>query len=213
MDDQGKTVWERALNNVVPIGNRMGSSTPSGTRPIASDPESAEECRALRAWAENLPTEIPIPATPEQATKHLAFLASTLPSKNIDDAAGKMRFAVYLSMLQGFSDAALAHMSRRVCETLDWFPTPHQCLELAGEFRRPPSARILALAACNRYDQKTFEEWILSLSDGDDPNLNVPPFWIDSALARTLLRRLDDGTIVTRARYRAITQRDTANAA
>jgi len=211
MGVQDQTIWQRAIGNVVPIG-KTASSLPSGKRPIASDPTTAEECRALRAWAENLPTSVPVPATEEQATRHLAFLASTLPSKNVDEAAGRMRFAVYLSMLRGYSDAALAHMSRRVCETLDWFPTPHQCLELAGEYRHAPSERVLALAACNRFDQQTFENWILSLSDGDEPNLDVPPFWIESALTRTLLRKLDDGTVVTRAKYRAINRIDTADA-
>ena len=154
-----------------------------------------------------------MPATEEQATRHLAFLASTLPSKNVDEAAGRMRFAVYLSMLKGYSDAALAHMSRRVCETLDWFPTPHQCLELASEYRHAPSERVLALAACNRFDQKSFEDWIYSLSDDAEPNLDVPPFWIECALTRALLRKLPDGRIVTPARFRAINRADEANAA
>lgn len=150
-----------------------------------------------------MPADIPVAATNDQITRHLAFLASTLPSKNIDDDAGKMRFAVYVSMLRGFSDDALAHMARRVCETLDWFPTPRQCLELAKEFRPAPTEKWTALIDCNRFDQSAFEAWIDAIGPAE-PDLDVPAHWIEIALTRTLLRRLDDGQIVTRERFRAL---------
>jgi hypothetical protein len=204
MDVPSETAWQELGNRVLTLADRKTvSPTLSATRPVPGLPTSQDESRALREWANSLPVEAPDRATPEQITKHLAFLASTLPSKNIDDLAGKMRFAVYVSMLSGFSDKALAHMSRRACETLDWFPTPHQCLEMAKEHNPGQSARQTAITACNHFDQNAFEIWIDGIGPGQ-PDLNVPEHWIEIALTRAVLRKLDDGTVVTRERFRAL---------
>jgi len=199
-----ESAWQ-SLGNVALVDRRTASSTPSAKRPITSDPTTPKESRILREWAESIPVGIPTPASKEQITKHLEFLASTLPSKSVDDAAGKKRFAVYVSMLLGFSNEALTYMSRQVCATLNWFPTPHQCLHLAKEYRAPASEKKAVLLACDRFDQRAFEEWVAALPGVEEPDLNVPAFWINSALTRALLRKLDDGRIVTRDRYRQLT--------
>lgn len=204
MEEFQESAWQ-ALGNLMVVDRRTVSSTQStrpALRPVQGDPTTAEESRALREWADGLPADIPIRATRDQIFRHLEFLASALPSKAVGDEAGRKRFAVYVSMLQGFSDEALSHMARRACETLDWFPTPHQCIDLAKEFRPPTSASTFAIAACNRFDQSSFEGWIATIGL-DEPNLAVPAHWIEIALTRNLLRRMDDGSVVSRARHNA----------
>lgn len=160
-------------------------------------PATREECRALRAWANAQPVNRPNAATGEQIERYIEFLAATLPSKAIDAEVGKRRFAVYVSLLDGLSNEALSHMSRRACETLDWFPTPRQCLDLAREYEPPRSAASQALIDCNHYDQAAFDQWIAALPiDGEIGD--APQRWIDIAIARNAIRRSPDGTLTIR---------------
>lgn len=157
----------------------------------------------MRAWANAQPPQFIPAATQEQIERHLEFLAATLPSKNVDEESGRLRFAVYVSMLGTFSNEALKHMARRACEEYNWFPTPRQCIELASEHSEPTPAATYALAQCNRFDHSQFEEWIDGIGE-ELPSLDVPDHWIEIALTRTLLRRTDEGEIVTRARFREL---------
>lgn len=165
-------------------------------------PSTREECRSLRAWANAQPVSRPVAATHDQIERHLEFLAATLPSKAIDVETGKRRFAVYVSLLNGYSNEALAHMAKRACETLDWFPTPRQCLDLAREYESSPSAASQALIQCNHYDQNAFDIWIDALpKDGEIGD--APKRWIDIAVARNVLRRSLDGTVTLRRKEAA----------
>lgn len=165
-------------------------------------PTTRAECRALRAWANAQTNDRPTAATQDQIERHLEFLAATLPSRAIDDESGKRRFAVYVSLLTGFSNAALANMARRACETYDWFPTPKQCLELAREYNHGVGAKTTALADCNRYDQAAFETWIEAL--GNDGEIgDAPERWIDIAVTRNVLRRMPDKSLTIRRKIAA----------
>lgn len=162
-------------------------------------PTNDEECRALREWAETPVATAPA-ATTEQLAKHLHFMAAALPSKNVNDETGKMRTAVYTSLLGGYSNAALAHMARRACETLDWFPTARQCLDLIADYRPPVSDQETALRLCDNYTTRKFNDWIEGIRAGEQIG-NAPDQWLRIAVEQGVVRRLDDGRYVPRALY------------
>ena len=169
-------------------------------KPPIRMPATAEEARALRAWAESEPATAE-PATTSQISKHLSFIAATLPSKNQDEESGRQRVAVYSRLLAGYSNDAMAFMARRACETLDWFPTPRQCLEILDRYSPPASDRDRALTFCHAFGQKQFEDFIASFESGeatDETVALVPDQWRRIAVERCYLRRMPDGAYVIR---------------
>lgn len=188
------------------VDRATGSSTPSASlahveKPAIQMPTTKAECDALRHWATTTPIDRPTPASLDQIERHLEFLAATLPTKATDDESGKSRFAVYLSMLQGHSQEAFAHMSRTVCATLNWFPTPKQCLDELATYQRPVADQTRALAFCARFTTALFERWMQDLHDDRDVDEDVPEQWKRVATNQFLMRQLDDGRFVIRARY------------
>jgi len=170
-------------------------------RPVKTAvPQTIEECAALREWAESLPVEIQRPATQDQVERHLEFLAATLPAKAIDNEAGKRRFAVYVSLLGSYSNEALQYMAREACRKYDWFPTPRQCLELVAEYRPPVSERETTLRLCSDFAQAQFDRWLANVRDGQEPG-DVPESWMRIAVEQGVMRRLDNGSYVSRALY------------
>lgn len=158
------------------IKGGMGSSQPAtrlpNDRPAIRRPETIEEARSLKVWAESI-DDRPTAATPAEITKHLTFLAATLPSRSQDETSGKMRFAVYSSILSEYSNEALAFMARKACETLDWFPTPKQCLDILRDYPKPGSEKELALSHCYDFWQGKFEEWVALIASGNATQADV----------------------------------------
>lgn len=180
------------------IEGGMDSSTlatkPQSDRPVVRAPETVDEARALKVWAESI-DDRPTPATPMQITKHLTFLAATLPSRAQDDETGKMRFAVYSSILCEFSNDALAFMARKACATLDWFPTPKQCLDLLREYPQPGSEKERVLALCHRFWQGKFEGWIALIASGEATQADIDSVgqrWQAIAMEKGYLRWIED---------------------
>lgn len=193
--DQETTIGRAALTV---INGGMDSSTRSEKQQIAKPvirlPETVEEAKALRAWAE-AQDDRPRPASILQITKHLTFMAATLPSKGISDDDGKMRVAVYSKILGEFSNDALAYMARRACSELDWFPTPRWCLETVQQYRPPATEKDHALALCHRFFQGKFEDFIFALEHGTaDQALvdSVPLQWQKIAMERGYLRWINE---------------------
>jgi hypothetical protein len=190
------------------IAGGMDSSTPStnslAAKPIIRLPETFEEAKALRVWAD-AQDDRPRPASVLQITKHLTFLAATLPSKAVDDETGKMRVAVYSRILGDFSNEALAYMARRACAELQWFPTPRQCLELLQEYRRPSTEKDEALSLCHQFWQGKFEDFIFNLKNRacDQETVDaVPQQWRLIAVEQGFLRYLaDQQKFIIRAPY------------
>lgn len=163
-------------------------------------PESVEECRALKAWADSVDDRLP-PATPPQIARHLEFMSATLPSRNIDEESGKMRFAVYSRLLGEYSNDALAFMARNACTKFDWFPTPRQCLEILAEYRPVTSEKERALMLCHSFWQGRFEDFIAALKDGSATQETVDAVserWRLIAMERGFLRHMPDGTFIIR---------------
>lgn len=191
---------EQALGKVALkiIEGGMVSSTlstkPQATKPVIRPPSTVEEATALRAWADTF-MDRPIVASPLQLTKHLGFMAATLPSKAIDDDSGKMRVAVYTRILEGHSNDALSYMALRACSELDWLPTPRQCLELLQQYRPPTSDRDRALMLCHHFWQGRFEDFIADLQAGtaDQSTVDAAPLrWRSIAMERGYLRFMPD---------------------
>jgi hypothetical protein len=167
---------------------------PALPTPTIRMPETVEEAKALRAWAD-AQDDRQAPATQGQLTKHLTFLAATLPSKSIDDDSGKMRFAVYASLLGEYGNDALAYMARRACAELDWFPTPRWGLETVQQYRAPASEKDQALALCHRFWQGRFEDFIALLKADTATQADVdavPMQWRKIAMERGHLRWIEE---------------------
>jgi len=127
-------------------------------------------------------------------------MSAALPSKGLDEVTGKMKVAVYASLLGSYSNEALAFMARSACMTLDWFPTPRQCLELIADYRPPVSPQEIALRLCSDFTNEQFERWMINLREGQ-PIGDVPEQWKRIAVEQGPLRRLTDGTYVSRVLY------------
>lgn len=190
MEMIGKAAFS-ALNGAQEL---TGSLPPAGksltAKPTIRLPETVDEARALKAWA-ILQDDAPILASPGQLSRHLEFMAATLPTKAMDEEGGKKRVAVYARILGDFSNEALAYMARRACETLDWFPTPRQCLDILREYREPATDRDKALMLCHRFWQGRFEDFIAALKAGtatDDDVAAVPETWRKIAMEQGYLR-------------------------
>ena len=163
-------------------------------KPAMRVPESVEEARALKAWAE-AQSDRPTLATQTQIGKHLAFLAATLPNRNADEESSKMRFAVYSSILSEYSNDALAFMARKACETLDWFPTPKQCLDILRDYPRPGSEKDLALSYCHAFWQGKFEKWVALIASGNATQADVDAVnrrWQSIAMEQGHLRWIEE---------------------
>lgn len=163
-------------------------------KPIIRLPETDDEARALKVWAMSQ-DDAPIVASPGQLSRHLEFMAATLPTKALDEEGGKKRVAVYARILGDYSNGALAYMTRKACETLDWFPTPRQCLDILREYRDPATDRDKALTLCHRFWQGRFEGFIAALKAGTATDADVdaaPANWRAIAMEQGHLRWINE---------------------
>lgn len=188
-------IGKEVLNAVAELTVGPQSSAMSViAKPIIRMPETVEEAKALKVWADAQSDGVPAAST-QQIAKHLDFLAATLPSKGVDEDTARMRFAVYSRILGEYSNAALAYMARKACATLDWFPTPKQCLELLNEYRAPTSEKDHALMLCHSFWEGRFQDFIGALKDGNADQVlvdSVPEQWRRIAVERGFLRYMPE---------------------
>lgn len=150
------------------------------------------ECDELRAIALAMPEEH-APIESRELARQLQFIEATLPSKNTDEQSGQMRTAVYARILGGYTKEALSYMTQRVCRELDWFPTPHQCLEILADYNPPVSRKDKALRICANHTQARFDEFIEALRKKDKVDLtDKPERWLRIATEQGYLKFTDD---------------------
>ena len=150
------------------------------------------ECDELRAIALAMPEEH-APIESRELARQLQFIEATLPSKNTDEQSGQMRTAVYARILGGYSKEALSYMTQRVCRELDWFPTPHQCLDILADYNPPVSRKDKALRICANHTQARFDEFIEALRKKDKVDLtDKPERWLRIATEQGYLKFTDD---------------------
>lgn len=164
-------------------------------------PTSDEQYQALVAAIPTLSTIAEAQASPSQFAKIFKYLADALPSRATDEESGRTKLTVYASILGHFSNDALAFMARRACETLDWFPTPKQCLEILRDYPAPQPPRATAERYCFEYRQAQMEGFLSALRDGTattDMLGDKPDQWLRIANERGYLRKLPDGSYIIR---------------
>lgn len=165
-------------------------------------PSSVAEAKALAEWAASVPA-VAEPVTKDELIRKLEFMQSVLPSRAVDLQTGKDRVAVYVSRLMRFSEAATAHMARRACDELHWFPTVRWCVEAAESHSGEQADRQTALALVRRYHQAVMNDWMMRLRRGELAQANVdsaPPRWCAIAETQGLLRKDGDGRFLLRAK-------------
>lgn len=156
------------------------------------------ECDALIEWAEATQTP-PRPVGEIAFGKHFEYL-SVLPSKNVDEALGEKSATVYYALLGGYSAGAISYLVRRATETLDWYPTPKQCLDIIAGYREPISEQDRALLLCREFAEEQFAQWLENIRNGQ-PIGDVPERWMRIAVERGAMRVLAVGRFVSRALY------------
>lgn len=169
-------------------------------RPALRVPQTIEEARALREWADAQPNGV-TPATTQQLAGHLSYIAAALPRQAADEITGKKRTVVYARILGSYSNEALAYLARTACETLEWFPTPKKCLDILATFTPAPGDKDKALSLCQQFWQSRFEQFAGSLRDGTAQQADVdavPEQWRRIAVERGYLRCLGEGRYVIR---------------
>lgn len=189
---QFATAAEQALTSLT--HGQPSSPTSLVAKPLIRMPESIEEARALRTWAMSV-RDPDDRASPEEVARHLDFLAATLPSKGATMDAAKKRLAVYVRFLGEYSNEALAFMASRACETLDWFPTPRQCLDILRAYRPSESDRERALGFCRHFAQRQMEAFLARLRNGEADQADIdsqPRQWRMVAVEQGYLRWLAD---------------------
>lgn len=82
----------------------------------------------------NLPLVAPTPCDAAEFAKLMRSL-SILPSRSDDELTGKLRLNIYHRMMGQYPRSAIAYMVETALATLDWFPTPKQCLEILSGWR------------------------------------------------------------------------------
>lgn len=147
-----------------------------GEVPTLRLPSTAEEADRLKAWALSVPLR-PEPCDPSAIAVQIDYMRAALPSRAVDEQDGMKRLAVYVRLLRPFSEAALAHMARRACEELDWFPSARWCVAAAQSYPAPAKARSTALALSQRYHQDRFVNWLRFLRAGpvDQAEIDAAP--------------------------------------
>lgn len=93
----------------------------------------------------------------------IGSLSAVLPSKDGGEIGERLRLNVYMTMLAGCDERALAHACRRCLEELDWLPTIHQLKDRMRGWVSPEAAAISKARAIMRAPRVA----------ADDPD--VPP--------------------------------------
>ena len=90
------------------------------------------------------------PADEETIRKSIGSLSAVLPSKDNGEAGERLRLNVYMTMLAGCDERALAHACRRCCDELDWMPTIHQLKDRMRGWISPEAVAISKARAVMR---------------------------------------------------------------
>lgn len=185
-----------------PTGSTMPSNALPVVKPVIRLPKTVAECHALKEWADSQP-DGPVPITPERLGEHLSFMSAALPRQAQDRSGGERKLTVYAAIIGKFSDEAIAFMARRACETLNWFPTPNQCLEILAAYTAAPGERDQALHYCQKFWQGRLEAFMAALAAGvaDQAMVDeVPRQWRMIAMEKGYLRQIEDGSFIIRPR-------------
>lgn len=185
---------------IAETGSSALATTPSQPSPMAR--LDNRQLAHLVAVA-NSPLPVLPACEPAEFIKLMRSL-TVLPSRGDDERKGKLRLSIYHRLIGRHPREAIAFMVERVLTTLEWFPSPKQCLDiLAGWSRRDDAVSDRDRAARHvRHEVRArFDALMLMLDrrELDQAAIDKLPLAIrDIAAERGFLRRHDDG--VYRAR-------------
>lgn len=103
-----------------------------------------DQVNALRPFVSVMLEKPPV-ITPDDVRRNLGPLASALPAQRTDNDTGRLKLAVYATMLDGYPLAALKAACRQCLKELDWFPTPKQLIERIEAWSCPEAVRLSLL--------------------------------------------------------------------
>jgi hypothetical protein len=149
----------------------------------------------------------PLPALPRCDDDHFdksLRAMSILPRRADDEVKGELRAHLYRRMIGHFPREAISFLAEQSLATLDWFPSPKQCLEILARWARndePVQRQAAAIRLVRAERQARFDDIMLALElrQLDQAAIDALPVKIRSIAAeRGFLRLHDDG--VYRAR-------------
>lgn len=147
---------------------------------------------------------LPAPSIPccddDHFEKSMRALA-ILPGRAEDDLRGELKFAIYRRMIGKYSKAAISHLVETALSTLDWFPTPKQCLDILADWRDPDAAahkhRTVMAASAVRQEKQARLNDIMDALDRrllDQAAIDALPQRVrEIGAERGFLRLHDDG--------------------
>lgn len=120
-----------------------------------------------------LPVVMGEQATDDEILEILKYLASALSYRSVDDETGRMKVAVYVSKLKGFTKEALQYASNRVLDDpeIRFLPTVAEIAKIAKQFEpdaKGAKERITSL--CRQYKQAEFDEIFRRMKFGEIDN-------------------------------------------
>jgi len=130
---------------------------------------------------------------------------STMNSRVDDDDTGKLRSAVLRRVIGHYPREAIAYMVERAITTLDWFPSPKQCLDILAGWKRNDGAvqrQASATRMVRAERQARFDDIMRALErrELDQAAIDaLPPRMREIGAERGFLRRHDDGAYRVRA--------------
>ncbi len=182
-------------------GGATGSKPPAPTTslPIRLDDQRLTELATI--------AESPLPALPpcdgEEFTK-LIMAMGTMARRTDDETTGKLRLAILRRIIGHYPREAVAYMVETAITTLEWFPSPKQCLDILAGWKRNDEAvqgKASALAAVQAERRARFDDVMRALErrEMDQAAIDALPERLRViGMERGFLRLHDDG--VYRAR-------------
>jgi hypothetical protein len=146
----------------------------------------------------------PLPRCDDDHFEKSMRAMSILPRRADDEVKGELRLHLYRRMIGHFPKEALSFLAEQSLATLDWFPSPKQCLDILARWTRNDEALQRQAAARRMVRAETrarFEDTMRALErrEFDQAAIDALPEHIRSIGAeRGFLRLHDDG--VYRAR-------------
>lgn len=172
---------------------------PTTLLPIRLDDQRLTE---LAIIAES-PLPALLPCDGEEFTK-LIMTMGTMARRADDETTGKLRLAILRRVIGQYPREAIAYMVETAITTLEWFPSPKQCLDILAGWKRNDEAvqaKASAVASVRAERLARFDDVMSALErrEVDQAGIDALPERVRAiGMERGFLRLHDDG--VYRAR-------------
>lgn len=149
----------------------------------------------------------PLPPAQHCDDEHFARCMKALdilPRRRDDEIGGQLKFGIYKRHLGGFSNDAMSWLVSEATRTMDWFPTPAQCLTVLRAWPNRDVAaarRDVAQSRIQQENQSRLEDALdrLGKRQGDQAWIDVlPEQWKAIAAERCFLWAWPDGRYTVR---------------